>query len=104
MCKHTDSVGISESLLRAYLSPDNAPITRIFDEDIILYTPCEWQIGLGLVARNGWVLKSKHRSGEETKARVRKPEGSSYPFLSPQGQWGHPRRGQKWRHRHSEET
>lgn len=68
-CKHTDSVGISESLLRAYLSPDNAPITRIFDEDIILYTPCEWQIGLGLVARNGWVLKSKHRSGEETKAR-----------------------------------
>ena len=38
-------------------------------------------------------------SSEETKARVRKPEGSSYPFLSPQGQWGHPRRGQKWRHR-----
>lgn len=69
MHKHTDSVGISESLLRAYLSPDNVPITRVFDEDIVLYTPCEWQIGLGLVARNSWVLKSKHRSDDETKAR-----------------------------------
>ena len=36
-------------------------------------------------------------SSEGTKARVRKPEGRSYPCLSPQGQWGHPRRGQKWR-------
>lgn len=72
MYKHSNSVGISGSLLRAYLSPNNASIIRIFDEDIVLHTPRERGIGLCLVARNGWVLKSKHRSGEKTKARVEK--------------------------------
>lgn len=66
---HPQAGGFRASLLRAYLSPDNAPIIWIFDEDIIFHTPREWWVGFCLVTRNGWVLKSKHRSGEKTKAR-----------------------------------
>lgn len=62
-------LGISRSPLWSYLSPDNAATIWSFDEDIILHTPGECRIGLCLIPRNGWVLKSKLRSGEKTKAR-----------------------------------
>lgn len=62
---------MSESLLQPYLSPDNASPIWVFDEDVILHTPSECRIGLCFIARNGWVLQSKHRSGEKIKARER---------------------------------
>lgn len=46
-----------------YLSPDNASVIGISDEDVILHTLGEGRVGLCLIARNGWVLKSEHRAG-----------------------------------------
>lgn len=46
-----------------YLSPDNASIIGISDEDVILHTLGEGRVGLCLVARNGWILQSEHRAG-----------------------------------------
>lgn len=55
-------VSLAGSPYKPYLSPDNASIIGISDEDVILYSPGEGRVGLGLIARNGWILQSQHRA------------------------------------------
>ena len=61
-----------ESTPDSYLSPDNVSIIGISDEDVILQTPSEGRIGLCLIARNGWVLKSEHNAGGKTYVSTQK--------------------------------
>ena len=50
-----------------YLSPDNASVIGISDEDIILHAPGEGWVRLCLISGNGWVLQSEHKAGRKIK-------------------------------------